>query len=99
MNNNNLTSLSDFIDQEVGVKGTQKRDKFEEGFENFKLGVLIQMAREEKGLTQEEVASLSGTNKSFIEKLENDLKDVRLSTLKRIIKNGLGGDLQISIKL
>jgi len=99
MKKKNLTSLNEFIDKEVGVKGTKKRDKFENEYEAFKLGVLIQQARQEKGLTQEQVAELSGTNKSYISKLEKDLKDVRFSTLQRIIKDGLGGHLQISIKL
>jgi DNA-binding XRE family transcriptional regulator len=98
MKKKNLTSLSEFIDKEVGVKGIKKRDKFDTEYEAFKLGVLIQQARQEKGLTQEQVAELSGTNKSYISKLEKDLKDVRFSTLQRIIKNGLGGHLQISIK-
>ncbi len=98
MKKKNLTSLSEFIDKEVGAKGTKKRDRFDAEYEAFKLGVLIQQARQEKGLTQEQVAELSGTNKSYISKLEKDLKDVRFSTLQRIIKDGLGGNLQISIK-
>jgi len=94
----NLTSLSDFVDNEYGVKGTKKREKFESEYEAFKLGVLLQQARQEKGLTQEEVATLAGTNKSYISKLEKDLKDIRFSTLQRIIKDGLGGHLELSIK-
>lgn len=98
MKKKNLTSLSEFIDSKVGKKGSKKRDKFEAEYDAFKLGVLIQQARQEKGLTQEQVAELSGTNKSYISKLEKDLKDVRFSTLQRIIKEGLGGHLEISIK-
>jgi len=98
MKKKNLTTLSEFIDKKVGKKGTKKRDKFEADYEAFKLGVLIQQARQEKGLTQEQVAELSGTNKSYISKLEKDLKDVRFSTLQRIITDGLGGHLEISIK-
>lgn len=94
----NLTSLNDFIDKEVGTKRTKKREKFEAGYQAFKLGVLIQQVRHEKGMTQEQVAELSGTNKSYISKLEKDLKDVRFSTLQRIISEGLGGQLEISIK-
>ena len=97
--NKNLTSLSELIDTEVGTKGTDMRTKFDAGYEAFKLGVLLQQARHEKGLTQEQVADLAGTNKSYISKLEKDLKDVRLSTLQRIISDGLGGKLQLSIKL
>ena len=94
----NTTTLSEFIDKNVGKRGTRKREKFETEYEAFKLGVLIQQARQEKGLTQEQVAQLSGTNKSYISKLEKDLKDVRFSTLQRIITEGLGGHLEISIK-
>jgi HTH-type transcriptional regulator/antitoxin HipB len=97
--NKNLTSLKQFVDKEYGVKGTEKRDKLEAEYEAFKLGVLIQQARQEKGMTQEEVAVLAGTNKSYISKLEKDLKDIRFSTLQRIIKDGLGGHLELSIKL
>src|SRR5256885_12184680 len=98
MKKRNLTALSEFIDEKVGTKGTGKRDTYEKEFEAFKLGVLIQQARQSKGLTQQQLAELSGTNKSYISKLEKDLKDVRFSTLQRIIKEGLGGHLEVSIK-
>ncbi len=94
----NLTSLDQFIDKEIGVKGTKRRDKFETDYEAFKLGVLIQQARQEKGLTQQEVADHAGTNKSYISKVEKDLKDIRFSTLQRIIHLGLGAHLEIAIK-
>ena len=99
MKKNNLKSLDQFIDEEIGLKGTEIRDKFESGYEVFKLGVLIQQARQEKGMTQEQLAELAGTNKSYISKLEKDLKDIRFSTLQRIITDGLGGHLEISIKI
>lgn len=98
MKKNNIKTLDQFIDEEFGKKGTKKREKFEARYEAFKLGVLIQQARQEKGMTQEQLADLAGTNKSYISKLEKDLKDIRFSTLQRIITEGLGGHLEISIK-
>jgi DNA-binding XRE family transcriptional regulator len=98
MKKSNIKTLDQFIDEEIGKKGTKKREKFEAGYEVFKLGVLIQQARQEKGMTQEQLAELAGTNKSYISKLEKDLKDIRFSTLQRIITEGLGGHLEISIK-
>lgn len=95
----NLKSLDQFIDEEYGKTGTSKRDKFEEGYKNFKLGFLIQQARLERGLTQEELAKKCGTNKSYISKIENNLKEVRISTLQRIVELGLGGHLDLSIRL
>jgi ribosome-binding protein aMBF1 (putative translation factor) len=95
----NLTSLDTIIDKKIGPNGSAKRKKFEEEYEAFKLGILIQQARQKKGLTQEQVAEQSGTDKSYISKLEKDLKDVRFSTLKRIVEDGIGGKLSIEIIL
>ncbi len=47
----NLKSLDEFIEEQYGKRGTNKREKFEKEFEAFKLGVLIQQARLEKGMT------------------------------------------------
>ena len=96
---NNLKSLDQFVDEQYGGKGTTKRDKLEKGFEMFKLGVILQQARLEKGLTQEELAVRCGTNKGYISKVENNIKEVRISTLQKIVELGLGGQLQLLIKL
>jgi ribosome-binding protein aMBF1 (putative translation factor) len=92
-------TLDQFKDKHYGKPGTEKRDKLEAGYENFKIGALIHEARIEKGLTQEELAEKVGTTKSYISKIENNIKEVRFSTLKKIIELGLGGELQLSIKL
>lgn len=96
---NNSMTLDQFVDEQYGKKGTAKRDKFENGYESFKLGFMIQQARLEKGMTQEELAEKCGTNKGYISKTENNLKEVRISTLQRIVETGLGGHLELSIKL
>jgi len=96
---NNLKSLDQFVDEQYGKKGTSKRNKFEEGYEEFKLGVMLQQARLEKGLTQEALAEKCGTNKGYISKIENNLKEVRISTLQKIVEHGLGGHLNLSITL
>src|SRR5580658_8889232 len=94
-----LKSLDQFVDEQYGERGTPRREKFEKGYQEFKLGALIHEARLEKGLTQEELAERCGTNKAYISKVENNVKDVRISTLQKIIEVGLGGKLQLSIKL
>lgn len=96
--NKNLKSLDQFIDEKVGKAGSKQREEFENDYDSFKLGVLIQQAREDRGLTQQQLADLAGTNKSYISKLEHNLKDIRFSTLQRIINEGLGGHLDISIR-
>ena len=99
MKNKNLTSLTEILDKEYGKKGTKKRNEFEKEYEEFKLGVLIQQARLEKGLTQEQLAEKCGTNKGYISKVENNIKDVRLSTLQKIVEIGLEGKLNLGINL
>ena len=94
-----IKSLDQFIAEQYGEIGTPDRDKFEKGFESFKLGFLIQQARLEKGMTQEELALKCGTNKGYISKIENNIKEVRISTLQKIVELGLGGHLELSIKL
>jgi len=95
--NKNLTSFADHLDKQYGKKGTPKRDVYEQEFEAFKLGVLIQEMREKQNLTQEQLAAKCGTTKSYISRIENNASDIRLSTLMRIIQKGLGGHLNLSV--
>ena len=97
--NKNIKSLSEFKDEHYGKKGTEKRDELDAGYDQFKLGVLIHEARLEKGMTQEQLAIKCGTTKSYISRIENNVKEVRLSTLQKIVELGLGGHLELSIKL
>jgi DNA-binding XRE family transcriptional regulator len=97
--NKNLTSWDEHLDQKYGETGTQTREKYEQEFESFKLGVLIQEARKQRHLTQEELALKVGTTKNYISRVENDASDIRLSTLMRIITDGLGGHLKLTLDL
>ena len=99
MKKDNILTLEQFKDKHYGKRGSAKRDELEAGYENFKIGALIHEARIEKGLTQEELAEKVGTTKSYISKIENNVKEVRISTLQKIVEIGLGGQLQLSIKL
>ena len=95
--NKNLTSFAGHLDKQYGKRGTAKREAYEQGFEAFKLGVLIQEMREKQNLTQEQLALKCGTTKSYISRIENDASDIRLSTLMRIVKEGLGGHLHLNV--
>ncbi|MGH7496546.1 MAG: helix-turn-helix domain-containing protein [bacterium] len=67
---------------------------FEIGYENFRIGFILRQAREELGITQEEVAKKLRTKKSAISRIENHAEDIRLSTLNRYAK-ALGRRLQV----
>jgi len=60
---------------------------------------MLQQVRIEKGLTQEDLAVKVGTSKSYISKIENNVKEVRISTLQKIIELGLGGHLELVIRV
>jgi HTH-type transcriptional regulator / antitoxin HipB len=91
-------TLNQFITEQYGEIGTEKRDTLSKGYETFKLGALIQEARLKKGYTQAQLADKIGSNKGYISKVENNIKDIRISTLQKIIE-GLGGQLNLSIAL
>src|ERR1035437_1600953 len=97
--NSNLTSWDDHLDKKYGKAGTPSRDKYEEEFEAFKIGVLIQEARKKQNLTQEQLAERAGTTKNYISRIENNASDIRLSTLMRIIREGLGGHLSLKMDI
>ena len=69
---------------------------FESGFENFKIGEMLRQAREEKGMTQEQLAENIHTTKSAISRMENHAEDIKLSTLNKIAK-ALGKSVNINI--
>ena len=97
--NMNLNSWDDHLEKKYGKKGTSAREKYEEEFEAFKIGVLIQEARKRQHLTQHELAIKEETTKNYISRIENNASDIRLTTLMRIIREGLGGKLKFSIDI
>ena len=97
--NKNLTSSDEVIEKRYGPVGSPSRDKFERDAEAFILGVMLKQARLSKGMTQEQLAEKCGTTKAYISKVENNLKDIRLSTLRNIVETGLNGHLQLSVQL
>ena len=49
----NLTSFSDHLISQYGERGSVEREKYEQEFEAFKLGVMLQELKKGKGLTQD----------------------------------------------
>ena len=69
---------------------------FETGYQDFKIGVMLKMAREEAGLTQEQLAKKLKTQKTAISRIENHAKDIKLSTLGKFAEV-LGKTLEIKV--
>jgi DNA-binding XRE family transcriptional regulator len=64
----------------------------------IKIGKLVRDARLKSGMSQRELALISGTSRTYISRIENDRSDIELATLKKIIETGLGKHLEINIK-
>ncbi|WP_026842079.1 helix-turn-helix domain-containing protein [Citrifermentans bremense] len=77
-------------------KDLELAENYEDGFREFKLGVLLKQAREEAGLTQEELARRINTKKTAISRIENHAEDIKLSTLDKFV-NALGKKLKITV--
>ncbi len=70
---------------------------YDTGYTDFKIGVLLRQAREDAGLTQEQVALAIGTKKSAISRIENHAENVTLSTLKAYA-SAVGQTLHVQLK-
>ncbi len=66
--------------------------------ENAKPGSLVKSARLKAGLTQNQLATRSGTTRFYISRLENNKTDIELSTFRKIIEAGLGKRLKLIIE-
>ena len=82
-----------------GEKGTERRDELEREFQGFKIGLLLKKAREEKHLTQSELAGLVDKKREYISRIENNGSNLTLKTLFDIVEKGFGGKINIQIEI
>ncbi len=83
------------------IKERKRREKafafnYEQGYEDFKIGVVLRQARETAGLSQEELAKRLRTQKTAISRIENHAEDIKLSTLEKVA-SALGKHIRIAI--
>ncbi|ACF44150.1 helix-turn-helix domain-containing protein [Pelodictyon phaeoclathratiforme] len=91
-----MDELQAFIDEQKALD-PEFAESFDEGYEQFKIGVLLRQARESVGLTQDDIAGKMKTKKSTISRIENHSQDVRLSVLMHYTE-ALGKKLNLSIQ-
>lgn len=97
MKNKKIIDFDSLLDNKYGKRGSPEREVWEMEFEIFKLGAILENARKERKLTQEQLAAKCGTNKSYISRIENDASDMRISTLIKIVNEGLNGKLKLTL--
>lgn len=90
-----MSDLKRFIAEQKRID-PEFAEGYDEGYQQFKIGVLLQMSREKAGMTQEEVAKKLGTKKSAISRIENHAENITLSTLHKYAK-ALGKKINLEI--
>jgi ribosome-binding protein aMBF1 (putative translation factor) len=64
------TSWKDIKDTVYGAKGTDRRGQLEREVESFKIELMLRKAREEKHLTQEQLAILVDKKRTYISQIK-----------------------------
>jgi len=90
-------SWKEIKDKVYGEKGTGRRDELDREVESFKIGLILRKAREDKSLTQQQLADIIDKKRTYISRVENDGSNLTLKTLFDIVEKGLGGKVNISI--
>jgi HTH-type transcriptional regulator/antitoxin HipB len=94
---NKIVSWEEHLDKKYGKRGSESRTEFEMKSQTFILGELLKEERTKANMTQAEMAEKTGTKKSYISRIENGRADIQLSTLYRLIEQGLNRKLELSI--
>jgi len=82
-----------------GEIGMPERDRIERDLDALRIGLKIRTAREQKEMTQAQLADRIDKKRTFISKVENDGGNITLKTLFDIVERGLGGKLHIDVQL
>jgi ribosome-binding protein aMBF1 (putative translation factor) len=93
-----ITTFEEYLDEKYGKIGTKARTNFDIKSKAFAIGEIIKDERKQANMTQDQLAKRTGTRKSFISRIENGHSDIQLSTLYKLIEQGLGKKINLSIR-
>jgi ribosome-binding protein aMBF1 (putative translation factor) len=96
-NINDITTFDEHLEKRYGASETKTRTDFEMKAKAFAIGEIIREERKQSNMTQEQLAAKTGTRKSFISRIENGHSDIQLSTLYRLIEEGMGKKINLTI--
>jgi len=91
-------SLDAMIDKHIGLRGTPKREAFENELRIDLLGHAIKQARLKRHLTQQQLGELVGVQKAQISKIENSIKNTRFETILKVF-NALGTKVSFQVEM
>lgn len=78
-------------------KATKTKTTLPMSFDPVTYGAVIRKLRKKGELSQDVLAKLCGTQTPYISRIENQDKDIRLSNLIRIFKDGFGLKLKLTL--
>ena len=91
-------TLDEAKDELVGKRGTPEREQYEFELRLELVGDMIQQARKQRNLTQEELGKLIGVKKAQISRLENNTGNITLETVLKVF-NALGAKVNFNIQM
>ena len=91
-------TLSEAEDKLIGIKGTPERDQYEFELKLELIGDMIQIARKERKLTQEQLGNLIGVKKAQISRLENNTSNVTIETILKVF-NALEAKVNFNVRM
>lgn len=97
--NKDITTLDEMIDKFIGPEGSEPREEFDRGFQDFMIGMLIRESRLKLEMTQEQLARKVNKKREYISRVENNCGNITLKSLRDIVEIGLGGKLHIDVTL
>ena len=86
-------NVKELLNKKFGEKGTESREKFNEGAFSYYFGEIIRNRRKELKISQEDLARSIGKKRPYISRIENG-EDIKISNFA-LIANALN----LSIKL
>ncbi|WP_339705102.1 helix-turn-helix transcriptional regulator [Algoriphagus aquimarinus] len=91
-------TLDQAKDELIGLAGSSEREQYESELQLELIGDMIQKARKQRKLTQEELGDLVGVKKSQISRLENNTGNITLDTVLKVFK-ALEAKVNINIEM
>ena len=91
-------SLTEMKDKYIGKTGTKEREEYEYELSMDVLGRMIKTARQERNLTQEQLGSLVGVQKSQISKLESSTNSATIDTILKVFR-ALKAEIHFNVTL
>ncbi len=73
-------------DKVYGMKGSESREQYEKDLKIELIGDFLKKLRKQENMTQEQLAAIMKIDKSYISKIENNLKETKFGTIRKYVE-------------